>query len=252
MPIHNRPVFTDVYENLNDFSPVPKSVYVFGKSVEERSQHVDSWQLRTPDVSFVRITREERSSICYELNGGQPETLPLRSTDRVNVFWQKAVQETIYLDITGLRHHVWAALLRGALATRKRVAVVYVEPEDYRPSLTLTENEIYDLSERIEGIAPLPGFARLRETGDNSCFVPLLGFEGTRVSYLIDQLEPPGGKIIPVIGVPGFRPEYPFASYLGNRRPLLQTKAWKEVRYAVANCPFDHLSRPGTSDGAIS
>jgi hypothetical protein len=134
---------------------------------------------------------------------------------------------------------VWGALLRGALATREKVIVVYVEPADYRPSLTPTESEIYDLSERIEGIAPMPGFARLREAGDNCCFVPLLGFEGTRVSYLISQLEPPGGKIVPIVGVPGFRPEYPFASYLGNRRPLLQTQAWKKVRYAAANCPFD-------------
>lgn len=67
----------------------------------------------------------------------------------------------------------------------------------------------------------------------------MLGFEGARVSYLISQLEPPGGKIIPVVGVPGFRPEYPFATYLGNRTPLMLTQAWKQVRFATANCPFD-------------
>ena len=129
--------------------------------------------------------------------------------------------------------------LAGCLRTRQEVVVVYVEPYEYRPSLTPTESDIYDLSERIEGLAPLPGFARLRESGDRSVFVPLLGFEGTRVSYLISQLEPPGGKIVPIVGVPGFRAEYPFATYLGNRVPLVQTQAWKRARYAVANCPFD-------------
>ncbi len=143
------------------------------------------------------------------------------------------------MDITGLRHHVWATLIRSALETKQRVIAIYVEPHDYRASLTPTENQIYDLSDRIEGIRPLPGFARTRDPGDNSCFVPLLGFEGTRVSYIISQLEPPGGKIIPIIGVPGFRPEYPFAAYLGNRTHLLQTQAWKKIRYASANCPFD-------------
>jgi hypothetical protein len=151
--------------------------------------------------------------------------------------------ETVYIDITGLRHHVWAALLRSALRTRVRVAVVYVEPTDYRPSLTPTEGEIYDLSERIEGISPLPGFARLRDAGQRVCFVPLLGFEGTRLAYLIEQVEPPGEKIVPIVGVPGFRPEYPFTTYLGNRSALLATKAWQNVYFAQANCPFSLFYR---------
>jgi hypothetical protein len=239
MPKHNRPVFTDIYDSINDFAPEPNSVYVGGKSVEERSEHIDRWRAKSDRVSFVDVTSEERSSIQYAVDGDRPSNVALRSDVQITRFWQKVKRGTIYLDITGLRHHVWSALLRGALGTREKVIVVYVEPEDYRPSLTPTESEIYDLSERIEGIAPLPGFARLREAGDNSCFVPLLGFEGTRVSYLISQLEPPGGKIVPIVGVPGFRAEYPFATYLGNRRPLLQTQAWKKVRYAAANCPFD-------------
>jgi hypothetical protein len=57
----------------------------------------------------------------------------------------------------------------------------------------------------------------------------------------VEQVQPPGRKIVPVIGVPGFRPEYPFHTYHGNTLPLRQTVSWKNVRYAIANCPFSLL-----------
>jgi len=239
MRIPNRPLFTDIYSSIDTFRPDAQSVYLAGKSVEERSEHLQQWQSAAVDVAFVDIIEEESNSAVLQSAADKPVRLPLRSSRQIEAFFRTTPGSCIYLDVTGLRHHVWAALLRGALGTRRRVVVVYVEPHDYRPSLTPTENEIFDLSERIEGIAPLPGFARLREAGDSTCFIPLLGFEGTRVSYLVSQLEPPGGKIVPVVGVPGFRPEYPFSTYMGNRSALSQTQAWKKVRFAQANCPFD-------------
>lgn len=160
MPIHNRPIFTDIFDGVSDFSPDPKSVYISGCSVEARSEHLNVWKGTASDVSFVDITLEERTHVNVALSDGSEQTIALRSSDQISRFWERIKQRTIYLDITGLRHHVWAALLRGALETREHVVVIYVEPSDYRPSVTPTENEIYDLSERIEGISPLPGFAR--------------------------------------------------------------------------------------------
>ncbi len=242
MAVRDLPLFTDVYDNVGAFSPHPGSAYVFRRSVEARSLHVDSWAGTIRNVSLVSIEAEEKTSIDVGL-GGSTITVKLRSELQLIEFWKGMKQSTVYLDITGMRHHVWAALLRTALKLELRVTVVYVEPEDYRPSLAPTEGEIYDLSERIEGISPLPGFARLREPGDRTCFVPLLGFEGTRFAYLLEQIEPPGDKIVPIIGVPGFRPEYPFATYLGNQGPLAETKAWHRVRFAAANCPFSLIYR---------
>jgi hypothetical protein len=239
MPIPTRPLFTDTFDSIDDFRPDRQSVYLAGRSVEQRSEHLQQWHASTVDVTFVDIVQEDPNAAVLQLVNQNAIRLPLRSSRQIENFLRSTPGSCIYLDVTGLRHHVWAALLRAALGTRRRIVVVYVEPEDYRPSLTPTENEIFDLSERIEGISPLPGFARLRDAGDSTCFVPLLGFEGARVSYLISQLEPPGGKIVPVVGVPGFRPEYPFSTYIGNRSALIQTQAWKKVRYAQANCPFD-------------
>ncbi len=241
MPIHNRPSFTREFESVDLFRPSRGSVYVSGCSVEDRSNHVSEWDETIEEVSFVGVLNTTASQIEYRTSSESTRSqLQLRSSKQIAGFWGAFESANrIYIDVTGLRHHVWAALLRGALLTRKCVIAVYVEPGDYRPSLTPTDNEIFDLSERIEGISPLPGFARLRDSGDNTCFIPLLGFEGTRTAYLISKLEPPGNKIVPVVGVPGFRPEHPFSAYIGNRNVLTTTKAWKKIRYAQANCPFD-------------
>ena len=146
---------------------------------------------------------------------------------------------SVYLDITGLDHHVWAPLLRAIRTNTNRGFCVYVEPGDYRFSSAPTEATIFDLSERIDGIRPLPGFASLTFSDEqDALFVPLLGFEGARFTFMLETVQPERGRIFPVIGVPGFRPEYPFHAYLGNRLPLTDTMVWKNARFVAANCPF--------------
>jgi hypothetical protein len=234
--IREQPVLTTA-TTVDAFIPERNSTYVFGSSGEERSAHSAAWESRTQGVQFVRVVDQGRSE--FFADSGTETRFLLRSRDQLASFWKSTASETVYLDITGLSHHVWAPLLRSALAAKRRVIGVYVEPGDYRPSATPTEGEIFDLSERIEGIAPIPGFASLAEMSDaESCFIPLLGFEGTRLSYLLETVQPQGNKVVPIIGVPGFRPEYPFYTYQGNRGPLLSTRAWRNVRFAQANCPF--------------
>jgi hypothetical protein len=234
--LRDRPLLTDV-ASVAQFLPEAGAAYVFGESPEERSEHVRSWEPRATDVEFVRIVEQETTRFSFVKDGAQ--TASLRSAVQMQGFWSLLRQTAVYLDITGLGHHVWAPLLKAALETRKRVMVVYVEPYDYRFSATPTEGEIFDLSERISGIAPLPGFASLADRREEDvCFVPLLGFEGTRFAYVLEQVQPPGQKIFPVVGIPGFRVEYPFYSYHGNRSPLRDSRAWHNVRFAMANCPF--------------
>jgi hypothetical protein len=236
--IRDRPILTDVYESRNDFRPEAGSVYVFGTSPEERSAHGQEWEAGAADVTFVRIISQTSDDFEVELKGAL-RRVSLRSSKQLESLFSGVGRAAVYLDITGLAHHVWAPLLRAALAIGAAVKAVYVEPQDYSFSQLPTEGEIFDLSERISGIAPIPGFASFREVPEDAvCFVPLLGFEGPRFAYLLEQVQPPGGKIVPVIGVPGFRPEYPFHTYQGNRLKLVETFAWKNARYAIANCPF--------------
>ncbi|HVG25515.1 MAG TPA: hypothetical protein VND45_15265, partial [Thermoanaerobaculia bacterium] len=163
----------------------------------------------------------------------------LRSERQLTSFWRRFGNARAYLDITGLPHHVWAPLIRAAIAEQARVAAIYVEPSHYAFSPSPTENEIFDLSERISGIAPLPGFTVLAgDKDEDTCLIALLGFEGTRFAHIREHVQAANENIIPVVGVPGFRPEYVFHAYLGNRVILSDTKAWRNVRFARANCPF--------------
>lgn len=233
-----RPILTNVYETLAEFVPDENSCYLFGTSPEERSAHSLEWETRARNVRFIRIVDQNVDDFTVQI-GEQTSRVPLRSERQLNALLNSLNARVLYLDITGLSHHVWAPLLRTALFTLPTVIGVYVEPGDYRFSATPTEGEIFDLSERIVGISPIPGFAALTEPEDDAvCFVPLLGFEGTRFAYLIEQVQPPGGKIVPVVGIPGFRIEYPFYTYHGNQPPLKETQAWRNVRFARANCPF--------------
>lgn len=232
MDLIDKPLFTDIYTN-EDFVPIRQSTYIYAKSVEERSEHLYNLQKRVEEVDFIELI-ENDSFFSY----GEKK-FSLKSQREINNFLFEYTREKIYLDITGLPHHIWAPLLRAITSTSKALQIIYREPMNYKFNVTPTEGQIFDLSERIKGISPIPGFAYLREISENrTCFIPLLGFEGTRLSYINEQVQPLKDKTFPVIGVPGFKIEYPFFTYIGNRLPLVDTMSWQNVRYVPANCPF--------------
>lgn len=233
----DRPVFTELFDVATSFLPAAQSTYVFSRSSEERSGHVDA---RIASRStLVEVTRETEFEATLTINNVESQ-LVLRSERSLAAFWSLIPGDAItYIDITGLPHHVWASLVRGALRARRVVACVYLEPASYTYKSAPTEVEFFDLSDAIKGIGSLPGFASLAdEVQDSTIFVPLLGFEGARLAHVIEQVDPPHDRVMPIVGVPGFRLEYPFHAYLGNRHPLLITGAWQRIRFAAANCPF--------------
>jgi len=196
------------------------------------------WIDKFESTVFVRIVEQGLSSFSVEIKG-EKKSLSLRSGNQIDVFLGAITTKELYLDITGLSHHVWAALLRRALIVGMKIHVVYAEPREYKFSATPTEGEIFDLSDKITGIAPLPGFVSLIDQWEKDVyFLPLLGFEGIRLAFMLENVQPEGGRIIPIIGVPGFMAEFPFHTYLGNKSILMETSAWKKSRYTSANCPF--------------
>jgi hypothetical protein len=233
----DEPVFTTVQEDVSRLRPVPGSLYITGISVEERSSHTAKWEANCGDVTFARLKTHDRAAATVTI-ADRTETFRLRSSTEVGRFLDKRYT-AVYLDVTGLPHHVWAPLLKGLRTRGEPAFAVYVEPGDYRFSSTPTEATIFDLSESIEGIGPLPGFVSLSDDAANDAlFVPLLGFEGARFRFMLEAAQPKRANICPLVGVPGFRPEYPFYTYVGNRLQLEETKAWQNVRFAPANCPF--------------
>jgi hypothetical protein len=234
--LRNCPLHTIEYSSPEDFRPAANSVYVYGAREEERTHHVEEWSAGgIPDVDVIRVDEAGRDSV--KLDDG--ETISLRNRDDVISALTRGDRTNLYLDITGLSNHIWPAFLKVASEISLSVHVVYVEPLDYTYSAQPRENVIFDLSERILGISPIAQFTNLSEPEDDATsLVPLLGFEGARLQHLIEEIQPPGNNIDPVIGVPGFRAEYPFFAYQGNQVALRTSGAYRKVRYAKANCPF--------------
>ena len=244
------PLLTRVYEDWGLFEPEQGSTFIHGTSVEERSIHPPTWESAANGVNFLSFSSFENSkgnlpdrdfSHCAAEMAGSRIKLQLRSGNQLRDFFSKIRSEIIYLDITGLAHHVWAPLLRAAIDTSKQIYVVYVEPRTYTFSRTPTEAEIFDLSETIHGISPLPGFSVLSEPEDEESvlLVTFLGFEGHRLAYVLEQVQPPGKKIIPIIGVPGFMPVFPFHTYLGNKNILAPGTLHTQIRHIMANSASD-------------
>lgn len=233
----SRPLFTQRFEQPGDFRPASGSTYFYGR-LEERSEHVEGLKAAASGVDFVELKELDGTEITADIEGG--ERLSLRRRDHVEKLLARIGSGFAYIDLTGLSHHVWAPLTRLALASSLRVRAVYVEPHSYQYSADQgTRGEIFDLSERIRGISPIPLFASLAEARrESTWFVPFLGFEGARFAFVAEQIDPPPDRIIPVVGVPGFRIEYPFHSVVGNARVLGETRAWQRAVYARANCPF--------------
>ena len=238
MPTISEPLFTRVLPSVQHLRPPAGSLYITGISVEHRSHHTEQWENQCTGVDFARLVDGNRSKVTFSL-GSRQWQVSLRGTKSIAGFLNSCRYSCYYIDVTGLPHHVWAPFLRVFKQRSELVYCVYVEPGDYRLSEKPTESTIFDLSERIEGVSPLPGFASFPRAGyEEALFVPLLGFEGTRFGHMIEHVQPNRDLIFPIIGVPGFRAEYPFYSYVGNRSQLEDTGAWQNVRFVSANCPF--------------
>ena len=218
---------SDTYPELCLFSPSPNSAYLFSNSEEERSTLPIEWVNKNNTINYIAIN--DRGT-CLEFDSNDSKAIvSLRATRALTAFLNSLEEENIFLDITGMEYRVWAPVLKSALAANKNVFGVYSEPKSYTLSDVPTDGTIFDLSAKIEGVHPLPGFINFRDPDeDKICFIPFLGFEGARFAHVL-EVDQPGPNIIPVIGVPGYQPEYPFHSYLGNKNVLMLNQIWKEV-----------------------
>ena len=175
-----KPLLTNLYDGWASFELEPESTYVHSTSVEERSIHPIKWEESAKDVIFARVSSLENApdrdfSRCITEINGIVRILQLRSSNELYSFFAEIKSKKVYVDITGIPHHVWAPLLVSAIGAGKSVSVVYVEPRSYTFSSSPTEAKIFDLSETIHGILPLPGFGVLSEPEDEELvlFVPL-------------------------------------------------------------------------------
>lgn len=232
------------YSDINFFQPEKDSIYIYGYSTEGRSHSVDDIIKKYErEVNFVKI--EDIGNDKF-IDLTSKKEYNLRSSDSVLSFFSEYETNLFYIDVTGLNNRISASLLKNTLTQSLKnsfpeIRVIYSEPNTYKVERFKQEGVFNDLSEQISGIEPLPGFASIFPDDDieNVIFVALLGFEGGRFSHVIENTQPQKDTIIPVIGVPGFRMEYPYVAYWGNRRPIEDTDAWRNIRYVAANSIVD-------------
>lgn len=234
MNIRGNPCLVEVFESPKKLRMLKNAVLICGNNEEERQ----SWYSHVSVDERIEILGDDGNSFEAIIKR-QKKSYRLRAAKDLKEFFFEVKALRIFLDLTSLPHHIWAPLLRASINERLNVEVTYVEPEDYKILSEGDQGLVFDLSERISGIAPIPGFLTLTDDNeDQFCLVALLGFEGPRFAHVVEVVDPPGGKIYPVIGMPGFRIEYPQHAFYCNRITLRDTKAWKNVRYADASDPF--------------
>ena len=235
-------LYTKIYSNISDFRPLSNSVYIYGYSPEGRSHMVDELKCTYSDIVFVELEliEEEKDAVIDKATGSK---YFLRSSNSIKALFEVYCSLTVYIDTTGLNNRVSASLLNNAVKISKEknlnIKILYAEPYTYKIKQFKSEGVFNDLSEKIEGIDPLPGFASIMPDSVEMKFIALLGFEGGRFTHLLENIQPPIDNIIPVIGVPGFRIEYPFVAAWGNRQPLGETKSWNNIKYVSANSLVD-------------
>lgn len=228
-----KPILTDTYNTPAEFEPNNNSIYVYGESDEFRSTHIRNFNLSANSL-LIEIIDEDSSSI----RAGELE-LQLRSSQSLSKLWLHIDRNRdVYIDITGMSHSAWSAILKSAIDEGFTVLVVYVEPSSYILSNTSIQGQFYDLSEKIKGIYPLPGFANFNQESSEFLLIPILGFEGARFKYIMEQVQPNYKNVYPIVGLPGFRPWYIFESIENNIDVLKSTRAWESMSYVPSDCPF--------------
>lgn len=217
----------------------PNAHFVFALGATEKRARLPLWQqmLATSPERCVVIERQDHETIDVRDRGAEKRSVSLLDDKSLRALLSTG---TVYLDISGLGHHVWASLLRAAHHIRLPLKIIYVEPAGYKPHPSPASPTVFDLSIGFSGLSPLPGFARLSGPVDEAktLLVALLGFEGSRPQHLALQIDTVP-KVVPIVGVPGFRLEYPAFTVACNRTFLEEYRAHGEIRFARASCPFE-------------
>lgn len=232
-------LYTSIHRSVDDFIVEADTTYLYGTSAEARSHFVDQLIARAiSGINFIRLEEIDGEKIKDSSTGKE---YFLKSSSNIFDLLSLFKSRNIYIDVTGLDNRVCASLIKNAIefnnqAKAEKVKVIYAEPSSYDIKMFRTEGVFNNLSEKIDGIYPLPGFATIIPEDETDIFlIALLGFEGSRFSHMLESVQPPRENVIPVIGVPGFRPEYPHVAYWGNKRPLEETDTWRKIKFAAAN-----------------
>lgn len=226
------------YHEISQENIRPNEIIVTSSDSTEERGRMKLWrELAEKNKKNVIWIKQINREIIEVRQGTNQFNVNLRNYNEVETLLQGG---EYLLDISGLSHCVLAPIIKSLFDRRIMTRVLYAEPRSYKSHPSPASANVFDLSITVEGVAPLPGFACLSEPLDESkcLFVAMLGFEGNRPERLLLDLEPTP-KVIPIIGVPGFRMEYPAFTVGCNRTFLTSYNCSSELRFARASCPYE-------------
>ena len=232
-------IYTDEWDDINRVTLQNDSLYLYAHDPEDRSvfcaQALKSHNLQTV---FAEICfNDQDDTFC--IVGKEDTVISLHSNNQLDSFLTTYKNSVVYLEVTGLSCRVAAPLLKYAMDNHIEMRIVYAEPAKYILDEFRKMGSHQDLSESVRGIYPLPGLTNILPHRESPLFVVLLGFEGGRFSQIIQDQSPDNDKITPVLGVPGYRIDYPYFSLWGNRNQIRNTTCWQRIKYAEANSIVD-------------
>lgn len=231
-------LYTEEWDDLENVSLEDNSLYFYAHDPEERSfLCAKKVMAKNPQTIFEQILYNGENDYISIL--GQNISVSLNSYSQISEILSPYKDGVVYIEVTGLSCRVAAPLMKYAMENNIEMRIVYAEPLAYRLEEFSKMGVQKDLSELVSGIEPLPGMTNLLPHRKSPLFVVLLGFEGGRFSQIVQDQNPDDDKITPVLGVPGYRPNYPYISMWGNRYQIKDTNSWQRLQYAEANSIVD-------------
>lgn len=220
-------------ETLADLEIEKGALYIYGHDMEERSHAcADFFREKRKDVKVLEL--EYVDNDCVVIVGHETPPISLDSQKAILEMINSYSTEIIYIDVTGMNVRMAAAIISKSYTHAFETHVVYVEPHKYITEQYHKEGEDHEWAGIIDGIVPLPGFKNFSDSSEDFIFCVFLGFEGGRFTHMLKEIQPIEDLIRPIIGVPGFRVEYPYNAYWSNRKGLSNSVASANVHYASA------------------
>ena len=127
-----------------------KSVLLYGV-FEQRSEPDQDWLVLFGDREYLRSASWKGFAHRKDPQVSRQLAIVTQPIYVIGTCQSHLDALTIYLDITGLPHHVWMPLVKACIEAGVVTNCIYVEPKSYSYNPIPKPGEFFDLSERIQG-----------------------------------------------------------------------------------------------------
>lgn len=227
---------TFLFEEIKGYLDENVDFYLFGDGMEERDRYLKEWYLGNFSEKCIELHYDVKTE-KFSGNDGLPRDLKA-DLDRFlqETFGDREI--SIFLDITSLPTALLFYLLLNLRGRALRhLFCGYTKPSTYRRANSVGERERYQLNDGFIGIKPIPGFLRSDPAGRERILILFLGYEGSRAKYIYEEESP--SSMVPVIGLPGFRPGWNDTAFEMNLDLIGETSSMDYVEYIAADSPFE-------------